>query len=47
LVCANSFVLVEQIEKLPVRITKTTPEPVGSIKRGTGPAKYAEAELDS
>ena len=47
LVRADNLVLVEQIEKLPVRITKSTPEPVGSIKRGMGPAKYAEAERDS
>ena len=47
LVRADNLVLVEQIEKLPVRITKSTPEPVDSIRREMRPAKYAEVERDS
>src|SRR2546430_16688724 len=47
LVCAVNLVLFEQIEKLPVRIDKSTTEPVGSIKRGMGPTYYLETEAVS
>ena len=47
LVRADNLVLVEQIEKLPVRITKSTPEPVGSTSVEWDQLNMPVVELDS